>query len=74
MSSKIKLIDLFSGVGGLSYGFSKDSDFQILAANEILPKMAKSYSLNHPDVKMYCCDIKDLSYKKIKKDLKIEEL
>lgn len=73
MSSKIKLIDLFSGVGGLSYGFSKDSDFQILAANEILPKMAKSYSLNHPDVKMYCCDIKDLSYKKIKKDLKIND-
>tara|TARA_B100001059_G_scaffold64899_1_gene61068 strand:+ start:621 stop:1742 length:1122 start_codon:yes stop_codon:yes gene_type:complete len=73
MLSKIKLIDLFSGVGGLSYGFSKDSNFEIVAANEILPNMAKSYSLNHPNVKMYCCDIKDLSFKKIKNDLKLND-
>ena len=29
------IIDLFAGVGGLSYGFSKLSQFNIVAANEI---------------------------------------
>ena len=33
--SKYNVMDLFSGVGGLSYGFSKIPDFNILAANEI---------------------------------------
>ena len=47
-----KVIDLFAGVGGLSYGFAHDEDFQILAANEILPPMAEAYSKNHPSVKM----------------------
>jgi len=31
-----KVIDLFAGVGGLSYGFAQDDDFEIIAANEIL--------------------------------------
>lgn len=43
----ISVIDLFAGVGGLSYGFYNDKDFRVIAANEILPDMAKAYSLNH---------------------------
>ena len=60
---KIKVIDLFAGVGGLSYGFAHDDTFEIVAANEILPDMAKAYSLNHPTVKVYCKDIKDFGIK-----------
>ena len=30
-----KIIDLFAGVGGLSYGFSQLPEFKIIAANEI---------------------------------------
>lgn len=56
-----KVIDLFAGVGGLSYGFAHDSNFQIIAANEILKPMAIAYSLNHPTVKVYNKDIKDFS-------------
>lgn len=56
-----KVIDLFAGVGGLSYGFAHDSDFHIIAANEILKPMATAYSLNHPTVKVYNKDIKDFS-------------
>ncbi|MBU6427182.1 DNA cytosine methyltransferase [Patescibacteria group bacterium] len=56
-----KVIDLFSGVGGLSYGFANDRNFEIVAANEILPNMAKAYSLNHPSVKMYAEDIKNFT-------------
>ena len=67
------VVDLFAGVGGLSYGFSSDPNFKIIAANEILPDMAMAYSLNHPKVKVYNKDIsqfgiidlqKDFNYKK----------
>lgn len=68
----IKVIDLFSGVGGLSYGFSKDKHFSVVAANEILPDMAKAYSINHPSVKMYNCDIKIFGLKNLEQDLHIK--
>lgn len=55
------IVDLFSGVGGLSYGFSKLPQFHILAANEIEKDISIAYSLNHPSVKMLNCDINDLS-------------
>jgi DNA (cytosine-5)-methyltransferase 1 len=69
MGNKLKVIDLFSGVGGLSYGFAHNDYFEILAANEILPHMAHAYSLNHPQVKMYAEDIKNFNAERIKRDL-----
>ena len=38
------VVDLFSGVGGLSYGFYKNNNFKIVGANEILGDMAKAYT------------------------------
>jgi len=70
---KIKIIDLFAGVGGLSYGFSHDNNFEIIAANEILPDMAKAYELNHPSVKMYCKDIKEFGFDDLEKDFNIKK-
>jgi len=72
MIKKLKVIDLFCGVGGLSFGFSHDNHFEIVAANEILLNMAKAYSLNHPTTKVYVEDIKDFNAQKVKKDLKIK--
>ena len=69
---KLKIIDLFSGVGGLSYGFAHDINFEIVAANEILLPMAKSYEFNHKDVKVYCRDIKKFSFQDLNKDLGIK--
>lgn len=68
-----KVIDLFAGVGGLSYGFDNDDNFEVVAANEILESMAKAYSLNHPTVKMYNKDIKDFSMDDLRKDLGIND-
>lgn len=68
-----KVIDLFAGVGGLSYGFAHDINFQIVAANEILPPMATAYSLNHPTVKMYNMDIKDFSIANLEQDLGLKK-
>jgi len=71
MVKKLKVIDLFCGVGGLSYGFAHDDNFEIVAANEILPNMAKAYSLNHPSVKVYIDDINNFGAHCVKKDLGI---
>lgn len=68
-TKKIRVVDLFAGVGGLSYGFAHDDSFEIVAANEILLPMATAYSLNHPYVKMYNKDIKDFSIADLSNDL-----
>lgn len=70
---KIKIIDLFAGVGGLSYGFAHDDNFKIIAANEILPNMAKAYGLNHPTVNVYCKDIKEFRIKDLENDFGIKK-
>ena len=70
MVKPVKVIDLFAGVGGLSYGFAHDDFFKIVAANEILPSMARAYELNHPTIKMYRKDIKDLD---LRKDLDMQK-
>lgn len=62
---KYNIIDLFAGVGGLSYGFSKIDDFNILAANEIEKDISIAYTLNHPGVKMLNCDIAELTEERI---------
>ena len=71
-SKKLKVIDLFCGVGGLSYGFAHDPHFEIVAANEILPNMAKAYALNHPTVRVYAEDAKDFNAGRIQNDLGIK--
>ena len=68
-----KVIDLFAGVGGLSYGFAHDDEFEIIAANEILEPMAKAYSSNHPSVMMYNKDIKDFSLDDLTRDLGVKK-
>ena len=68
-----KVIDLFAGVGGLSYGFAHDDEFEILAANEILAPMAEAYSKNHPTVKVYNKDIKDFSIDDLTRDFGIKQ-
>ncbi|MCR5650898.1 MAG: DNA cytosine methyltransferase [Lachnospiraceae bacterium] len=63
------VVDLFAGVGGLSYGFSKLPEFNILAANEIEKDISIAYTLNHPDVKMMNCDINSLTEDMLKEVL-----
>lgn len=70
---KIKIVDLFAGVGGLSYAFAHDEAFEIVAANEILPNMGKAYELNHPSVKVYNKDIKDFGIADLQRDFGIKQ-
>lgn len=52
-------IDLFSGCGGLSRGL-KDAGFRVCAAVENDAKAQATYKRNHPDVRLYEQDIREL--------------
>ncbi len=68
-TKKYNIMDLFAGVGGLSYGFAALPEFDIIAANEIEKDIAAAYSLNHPHVKMLNCDIAELDAQTLSKAL-----
>ena len=68
-SDTFKVVDLFAGVGGLSYGFSSLNDFEVIAANEILKPMAQAYRLNHPTIEMFEGDIKNFGKNVLKAKL-----
>ena len=72
--AKYKIMDLFAGVGGLSYGFSKLPEFEIIAANEIEKDIAAAYKLNHPGVTMLTCDIGSLTEETLSEALDGEQI
>ncbi len=52
-------VDLFSGCGGLSLGLNK-AGFNVVAAVEIDRKAQETYRLNHPAVRLYGQDIREV--------------
>ncbi len=61
---KITAIDLFCGAGGLTEGL-KQAGFTVVGAIEKEPFIAKTYSLNHPEVYIWNKDVKDVTGKEI---------
>lgn len=61
-NKKLKIIDLFAGVGGISTGFKK-AGFEVVAANEYKPDIANTYAKNHPGTKMIVEDITKIKSK-----------
>ncbi len=71
----MRIIDLFSGAGGLTFGFYykiKNNTFvrnrknSFVFANEFDPHAAKAFSTNYPDITMLNKDIKSLTEEEIK--------
>ena len=58
--NKYNIVTLFSGAGGLTLGLKK-AGFKVLAGVEINPVAASTYRANHPDIKLFECDIKKIS-------------
>lgn len=59
-SRRFLALDLFAGCGGLSLGL-KLAGFRVLGAVELDSIAAETYRLNHPEVALLECDIKDVS-------------
>jgi DNA (cytosine-5)-methyltransferase 1 len=57
--TKYKVFDLFSGCGGLSIGLDQ-AGLNVKWANEIWQPALESYLNNHPNVKLYACNARDL--------------
>lgn len=57
---KFTVIDLFSGVGGLSLGFEM-AGFNVVLANEYDESIAHAYRVNHPNTNMVVGDITKLN-------------
>lgn len=60
-------VDLFSGCGGLSYGLRK-AGFRVVAAVEIDEKAQQTYELNHPDVRLFKQDIRQIEPQDVMKE------
>ena len=50
------MISLFTGAGGLDWGFHNSNNYELVIANEILKPHLKTYADNH---KIKLIDIKD---------------
>lgn len=65
----MKVIDLFSGIGGLSEGF-RESGFDVVVANEIDREISESYRKNNPDTVMINEDITKIDISSVFKEYK----
>lgn len=61
-------IDLFAGAGGLSQGL-KSVGFSGLYANELVPRYAQTYKLNHPEVWVDSRDIRGVDAHAVREEL-----
>lgn len=61
--SKLNVLDLFAGAGGMSSGFSK-AGYNIVAAVEYDKRIKETYIHNHPTTKLIIDDIRNISANK----------
>jgi DNA (cytosine-5)-methyltransferase 1 len=67
-----KYISFFSGALGLDLGLEKQG-WECLSVNEFDKKICETIKINKPNLKLYDCDIRNLSAEKISKDLNIKK-
>jgi len=67
MKNKLKVLDLFSGIGGFSLGLENTDYYETVAFCEIEKFQQQVLKKNWPKVPIYS-DIKELSYERLKAD------
>lgn len=63
-----RVIDLFAGAGGLSFGFMQTGKYEIAAAFEINKNAQETYKKNHTGTKLYS-DVCSADYHEIEKEV-----
>lgn len=61
----MKIVDLFSGIGGIAYGFHQIEGFETLLANDVDSDMCESFKLNMPHIPVICDSIANLNFKEL---------
>ncbi len=64
--------DCFAGCGGMTEGF-RQAGYRVIGAIEIDASAAKVYKLNHPRVRLWQDDIKNVSAQSVLKTLKLQK-
>lgn len=67
---KPKIVSVFSGVGGIDFGFEK-AGFETVFASDIWNKACESLKANFPNSEIVCDTIENVDFKKIKKKYKV---
>lgn len=60
-----KVVDLFSGAGGLSLGFTQTGRFSVVAAAENNPNARKTYLRNQKTTRLYS-DVRTIDYQELR--------
>ncbi len=63
---KPKIVSIFSGVGGIDFGFEK-AGFETVFASDIWERACDSLKVNFPKSEVVCDDIVNINFKEIKK-------
>jgi DNA (cytosine-5)-methyltransferase 1 len=63
---KPKIVSIFSGVGGIDFGFEK-AGFETVFASDIWDRACESLKANFPNAEIVCDTIENIDFKKIKK-------
>ena len=61
MKKPYRVVDLFSGCGGISEGFRNTGKVEIVGAIDFEPGACKTYSYNFPEAKVICGDINNIT-------------
>ena len=67
MTKKINVLDLFSGAGGFTLGFSRETEFDIKVSIDLDKKLSLTYVKNFPRVEHFNRDILSFSDEEISK-------
>lgn len=66
---KPKIVSVFSGVGGIDFGFEQ-TGFETIFASDIWDRACESLKVNFPNTEVVCDNIENIDFKKIKKTYK----
>jgi DNA (cytosine-5)-methyltransferase 1 len=70
--AKLRAVDFFCSIGGMTYGFRK-AGIDVIAGLDIDPSCKETYEYNNPGTKFIQADIKKYSFEQLEKDAGIKK-